>query len=93
MLETHPLLHGTYPFITSPWPGLWQVHKNYEFHICSLSGQYLCEVTVTPGYFAMAETANMTVIGKKLEFNYENIKNWPRIMIFVTPFTSELKLY
>ncbi|XP_023323490.1 uncharacterized protein LOC111697621 [Eurytemora carolleeae] len=30
--------------------------------VSSLSGEYLCEVTVTPTYFAMAETANMTVI-------------------------------
>ena len=29
MLETHPLLHRTYPIITSPWPGLWQVHTHY----------------------------------------------------------------
>ena len=28
-----------------------------------LSGTYLCEVTVTPTFFALAETANMTVIG------------------------------
>ena len=27
------------------------------------SGTYLCEVTVTPTFFALAETANMTVIG------------------------------
>ena len=29
-----------------------------------LTGTYLCEVTVTPTFFAMAESANMTVIGK-----------------------------
>ena len=29
-----------------------------------LSGVYLCEVTVTNTFFAMAETANMTVIGE-----------------------------
>ena len=29
-----------------------------------LTGQYLCEVTMTPTYFALAEAANMTVIGK-----------------------------
>ena len=29
VLETHPLLRGTYPIITSPWPGLWQVHTHY----------------------------------------------------------------
>ena len=28
-----------------------------------LTGTYLCEVTVTPTFFALAETANMTVIG------------------------------
>ncbi len=30
----------------------------------TLSGSYLCEVTVTPTFFALAEAANMTVIGK-----------------------------
>ena len=29
-----------------------------------LTGEYLCEVTVAPTFFAMVETANMTVIGK-----------------------------
>ena len=29
MLETHPLLPGTYPIITSPWPGLWQFQTHY----------------------------------------------------------------
>ena len=29
MLETHPLLHGNNLIITSPWPGLWQVHTHY----------------------------------------------------------------
>ena len=29
MLETNPLLHRTSPIITSPWPGLWQVHAHY----------------------------------------------------------------
>ena len=29
MLETHPLLHRTYPIITPPWPGMWQVHTYY----------------------------------------------------------------
>ena len=29
MLQTHPLLQGTYPISTSPWPGLWQVHTHY----------------------------------------------------------------
>ena len=29
-----------------------------------LTGTYLCEVTVTPTFFALAESANMTVIGK-----------------------------
>ena len=62
MLETHPLLHGTNYYLTLAW-----IMAGTQ-KICSLSGQYLCEVTVTPGYFAMAETANMTVIGKKLEF-------------------------
>ena len=31
-----------------------------------LTGTYLCEVTVTPTFFAMAESANMTVIGESL---------------------------
>ncbi len=31
----------------------------------TLSGSYLCEVTVTPTFFALAEAANMTVIGKE----------------------------
>ncbi len=30
----------------------------------TMSGSYLCEVTVTPTFFALAEAANMTVIGK-----------------------------
>ena len=30
----------------------------------TLSGSYLCEVTVTPTFFALAEAANMTVIGE-----------------------------
>ncbi len=30
----------------------------------SLTGQYLCEVTMTPTYFALAEAANMTIIGR-----------------------------
>ena len=29
-----------------------------------LTGTYLCEVTVTPTFFALAESANMTVIGE-----------------------------
>ena len=29
-----------------------------------LTGTYLCEVTVTPTFFALAESANMTIIGK-----------------------------
>ena len=28
-----------------------------------LTGTYLCEVTVTPTFFALAESANMTIIG------------------------------
>jgi hypothetical protein len=28
------------------------------------SGTYLCEVTVTPGYYALMQFANMTVVGK-----------------------------
>jgi hypothetical protein len=32
--------------------------------VSSLSGSYLCEVTVTPTFFALAEAANMTVIGE-----------------------------
>ena len=31
-----------------------------------LTGTYLCEVTVTPTFFALAESANMTVIGESL---------------------------
>ena len=31
------------------------------------AGTYLCEVTVTPTFFALAKTANMTVIGKLLQ--------------------------
>ena len=34
-----------------------------------LTGTYLCEVTVTPTFFALAETANMTVIGKLMQAN------------------------
>ena len=30
------------------------------------SGTYLCEVTVTPGYYALMQFANMTVVGKYL---------------------------
>ena len=30
------------------------------------SGTYLCEVTVTPGYYALMQFANMTVVGKLL---------------------------
>ena len=29
MLETQPLLQGTYPIIASLWPGLWRVHTHY----------------------------------------------------------------
>ena len=29
-----------------------------------LTGSYLCEVTVTPTFFALAESANMTIIGR-----------------------------
>ena len=29
MQGTHPLLHQTYPIITSPWPGLWQAQTHY----------------------------------------------------------------
>ena len=29
-----------------------------------LTGTYLCEVTVTPTFFALAESANMTIIGR-----------------------------
>ena len=31
-----------------------------------LTGMYLCEVTVTPSFFVLAEAANMTIIGKFL---------------------------
>ena len=34
------------------------------------SGTYLCEVTVTPSYFALMQYANMTVIGE-----YEHVSN------------------
>ena len=37
----------------------------------SLTGEYLCEVTVTPTFFVLADSANMTVIG---EFYVEMIK-------------------
>ena len=30
----------------------------------NFSGTYLCEVTVTPSYFALMQYANMTVIGE-----------------------------
>ena len=30
------------------------------------SGTYLCEVTVTPGYYALMQFANMTVVGEFL---------------------------
>ena len=33
MLETHPLLHRTYKIITSPCPGLRQIHHIMAFHI------------------------------------------------------------
>ena len=29
ILERHRLLHRTFPIITSPWPGLWQIHINH----------------------------------------------------------------
>ena len=32
-----------------------------------LTGMYLCEVTVTPSFFVLAEAANMTIIGKFLD--------------------------
>ena len=32
----------------------------------NFSGTYLCEVTVTPSYFALMQYANMTVIGEYL---------------------------
>lgn len=31
----------------------------------TFTGTYLCEVTVTPSYFALMQYANMTVIGKE----------------------------
>ena len=34
-----------------------------------LTGEYLCEVTTAPTFFAMVETANMTVIGDNCCFN------------------------
>ena len=45
MIETHPLLHGTYLIITLPWPELWQVHIHYgiphisAFYYCLLVGR------------------------------------------------------
>ena len=33
------------------------------------SGTYLCEVTVTPGYYALMQFANMTIVGKCYFFN------------------------
>ena len=41
-----------------------QNQAQYKYYQYSNSGTYLCEVTVTPTFFALAETANMTVIGK-----------------------------
>ena len=32
--------------------------------VTKLTGVYLCEVTITPTFYAMAESANMTVIGE-----------------------------
>ena len=34
-----------------------------------LTGTYLCEVTVTPTFFALAESANMTIIGETFSMN------------------------
>ena len=36
-----------------------------------LTGSYLCEVTVTPTFFALAESANMTVIGEFIQYQDE----------------------
>ena len=37
--------------------------------VTKLTGVYLCEVTITPTFYAMAESANMTVIGEKIGKN------------------------
>ena len=34
--------------------------------VTKLTGVYLCEVTITPTLYAMAESANMTVIGEQI---------------------------
>ncbi len=34
-----------------------------------LSGTYMCEVTVTPHYYALMEYANMTIIGEATAAN------------------------
>ena len=34
------------------------------------SGTYLCEVTVTPGYYALMQFANMTVVGEYKVIHY-----------------------
>ena len=40
MLETHPLLHGTYPIIISPWPGLWRVYTHFGILYMNSSTTY-----------------------------------------------------
>ena len=41
------------------------------------SGTYLCEVTVTPGYYALMQFANMTVVGKwKIVVYKERLHVW-----------------
>ena len=46
MLETHPLLYQTYPIITSPWPGLWQVYTHFFYHMIPCQNL----LTAKPGY-------------------------------------------
>jgi hypothetical protein len=45
----------------------------------TLSGSYLCEVTVTPTYFALAESANMTVIGQHLNILQLELEEYDKL--------------
>ena len=40
MLETPPLLNGTYLIIASPWPGLWHIHTQYGIPHINASTTY-----------------------------------------------------
>ncbi len=68
-MQKKPVIEESVRNMVSP-PSLLQATASSQTRVVledvqtRLSGTYMCEVTVTPDYFALMEYANMTVIGE-----------------------------